>query len=616
MAKIVRRSWEIDRVLRAPADLVWALAADTNRWDRLVGFAESQWTNEIVNLNGVRESRRVGRVPMYWGKEARFAEVGWWVEGQSLHAERRFYDGHWSSCGYELSLSPATEPSATRVQMMCWIDFKADPSPPVEEHFAKKMPAIIARYLDLIEQTVAPHGHVPRPIDDSPCTFLRARLFERPLAPELAGPSTVANYEELAQVGSRLSQVLGNRVLADKLLRLVAERSDDELRNLRPYELASAWGLPERDVLRAFLIGTERGLFELKWNAICPVCRVSAVEFAKLHTTTPEVACSGCSGEFEVDLAANLEATFRVHSSIRPLDQRFYCQSGPWQQPHLMATVVVPLGETRTLRLDGPPSRLIFALHEPQVIIAPWRQGTSQLQLGTLLTVDWDGAAFQLHNHTPQSLEVLVERPTVGSVCRASDLLLMPEFLDRFSDDAPRAGGELSIGEATLLFADITGSTALYEELGDARAFALVQGYFRAIEHVAAQAGGALVKTMGDGVMVAFPSTQAGVRAALDALAPSATLDPRLRLKIGLHTGPCLIVGANGRIDFFGTTVNIAARLSGLAGGGELLVLQPMLERAGVQQILGDRGLAGRTFPTRLKGLRASFDCVALSPMA
>lgn len=611
MSTDVRRSYRVERDVRAPADLVWALATDTNRWNRLVGFAEPTWAMEEVEWNGVREVRRIGRLPMYWGKEARFREIGSWIEGKSLHAERAFLDGHWRSCGFVLRVQPTD--GGCHVEMDGWVHFKRPPAPEVDAALDDKMLPSMRRYFDLIEEVLQPVAALPRSLDDSPCTFLRAQLVAQRVAPELVGPSTPANAEELAVVGRRFAQRLGDPSLAGRMIDLVRDRADDELRALRPFELAAAWQLDERSLLRAFLIGTETGLFELRWSAICPVCRVSAGDFGKLHATTPDVACQSCGGEFPVDLSANLEATFRVHPAVRPIQQQLYCDSSPWHQAHLFALMPVAARQQVRLETAAMPAELVVSIHDPEVLSARWHGEPGTIHLGTFCDVTWDGSAFTLHNHTDDWVVVLFERPQVGRVCKASDLLNVPEFLDRFADDAPRAGGELAIGEATLVFADITGSTALYEELGDARAFSLVQGYFHAIEHIAERFGGALVKTMGDGVMVTFPSAQAGMRAALAMQLPQERLDPRLRLKIGLHTGPCLIVGANGRIDFFGTSVNIAARLAGLAKGGQIVVLRNFLQRAVVGKILEDEGLAGQVFPTQLKGLRDAYECVSLT---
>lgn len=611
----VRRQWKVERTMAAPPELVWALATDTNRWDRIVGFSESQWATEAIAIDGERGEpsvRRVGRVPMYWSKEARFLEFGHFVEGKSLFAGRRFLDGAWDTCGYSIALAP--HDGATQLEMICWIEFRSEPAASIDAHFQQKMLPTMERYLSLVEAAAAPHAHTPRSPNESPCTFLRSRLLAQPTVDGLAGRSSPTHEEELTLAGQRLVRALDDRELALRLMTFVRERSDDELRVLRPYELAVAWGIDPKRLLRAFLLGTESGLFELRWAAICPVCRVSANEFGRLHETSSEVSCTTCTSNFTVDLASNLEATFRVHPAIRHVEARYYCKSGPWERPHLVALLDVAAGSERTFVLDALPEPLLFAVHEPAVWVATWHQDSQSLALGEVATVERRDDAFVVTNQSTEPLELYVERPQVGLACRAVDLLTMPEFLDRFSDDAPRAGGELSIGDATLLFADLTGSTALYEELGDARAFALVQKYFRAIEHIAAEHDGALVKTMGDGVMVTFRSAQTGLRAALQMLALASAVDARLRLKVGLHTGPCLIVGgANHRLDFFGTSVNIAARLCSLAAAGQALVLASFLQRAQIAQILAEHHIGDARFPTRLRGLRDEYDCVAIA---
>ena len=64
----------------------------------------------------------------------------------------------------------------------------------------------------------------------------------------------------------------------------------------------------------------------------------------------------------------------------------------------------------------------------------------------------------------------------------------------------------------------------------------------------------------------------------------------RLSLKIGLHTGPCIAVELNDRLDYFGRTVNIAARVEGLAGAGEIVCTDSVFEALGVQEVLDKAG--------------------------
>lgn len=124
---------------------------------------------------------------------------------------------------------------------------------------------------------------------------------------------------------------------------------------------------------------------------------------------------------------------------------------------------------------------------------------------------------------------------------------------------------------AAVLFADVVGSTALYEKLGDAEALRRVQACLAALRVSTERAGGELVKTIGDEVMCVFADAASAAIAAAEMQAVVSRLpvegDIRLSVRIGFHAGPLLRLGG----DVFGDTVNVAARVAGLAKARQIL---------------------------------------------
>jgi class 3 adenylate cyclase len=161
----------------------------------------------------------------------------------------------------------------------------------------------------------------------------------------------------------------------------------------------------------------------------------------------------------------------------------------------------------------------------------------------------------------------------------------------------------------TLLFTDLRGSTALYDSLGDERAFALVRSLY--IDHAEAvyASGGVVVKTMGDAIMASFSRPLDSIRAAvamlenIDAFNASRAAEAELGLKVGVHEGPALVVSVDDRLDYFGQTVNIAARVQGLAGPGEVCHTDAVLSAAGVEELLRSHGFAPSVHFESLKGV-------------
>src|SRR5947207_6436889 len=125
--------------------------------------------------------------------------------------------------------------------------------------------------------------------------------------------------------------------------------------------------------------------------------------------------------------------------------------------------------------------------------------------------------------------------------------------------------------QTTVLFADVSGSTSLYETEGDAAALDAIGLCIGRLSQAAESTGGRVLKTMGDEVMVLFPTPDAAANGASEMHAAVATLPPvngtKLGLRIGFHGGP-VIQKDN---DVFGDTVNLAARLVATAVKGQII---------------------------------------------
>lgn len=123
-------------------------------------------------------------------------------------------------------------------------------------------------------------------------------------------------------------------------------------------------------------------------------------------------------------------------------------------------------------------------------------------------------------------------------------------------------------GMATVMFTDIVGSSALAAAMGDRLWTTTVSRHFDMIEAEVAQAGGTVVKSLGDGTMSSFASARAAMTAAAGIQRANAadTAEPPLSLRIGLHSGDLI----QTKDDFFGSVVNKAARIAAAAEPGEI----------------------------------------------
>jgi len=190
---------------------------------------------------------------------------------------------------------------------------------------------------------------------------------------------------------------------------------------------------------------------------------------------------------------------------------------------------------------------------------------------------------------------------------RGLDLLLVPAFWELFSGDAPPADESLSIARVAILFTDLKGSTAMYAERGDPRAYRLVRDHFAILGEAIDRNNGALVKTIGDAVMASFASGADAVRAAFESQAElcarARDMGGELVLKAGVHAGACLAVKLNDRLDFFGGAVNTAARVQGLSRGNDVVVSDEVLVDIDAEKRGTKHFQIEESFDAQLRGL-------------
>ena len=129
--------------------------------------------------------------------------------------------------------------------------------------------------------------------------------------------------------------------------------------------------------------------------------------------------------------------------------------------------------------------------------------------------------------------------------------------------------------------------------------------HFDVLKKAIAEEDGALVKTIGDAVMAVFRHPPSALKAMLRAqrilAAPPAGGSP-LTLKAGIHTGPCIAVTLNDRLDYFGSTVNMAARLEGLSTGNDVIISRALYDDPEVRALVDSGELQAISFDVELKG--------------
>lgn len=446
----------------------------------------------------------------------------------------------------------------------------------------------------------------------------------------LHGRTVAGGRRRVSQSGlDRASHELARRhpaALVDRLLGHIADADDLELRRIRPFALADAWGteVARLDVLKLCLDAVKVGLLELHWDVLCPSCRVAAASFATLAELGDHDHCHVCELDYGIEADRAVEATFTPHPMVRHVRRDWFCIGGPIVTPHVVGQRLLPAGATGSLGAPTAPGHYrLFVRGGAETALDVLGDGPAEVDVnvGAALaspthTRIATGGRVQVHNDGPPRHAKIERVGDLRADATALHVAMLPAFRAQFGGDSLRPGLALKVSHVAILFSDLVGSTALYSRIGDAAAFGVVTDCLHFGREVVERHGGTVVKTMGDAVMAAFIDERAAVAAAGDALASwpgfqrGHTHADTLDLKIGAYAGPCTVVTANGVLDYFGQTVNAAARVQHLARAREL-VLPTSLERAAAA--CTTLGVIER-FETRVKGIDAPLSLLRLGP--
>jgi len=586
MQTLHRRSWQW-HLAQSPA-MLWPVIADTARFNEAARLPKYQ-VEDILQADGrvLRLARAtVGGIKLEW--EERPYE---WVRGSSFRQTRVFRKGPLRRFGPVVELQ--SEGSGTLLSYT----LTGEPKGVVGAilfrlGFLEKGGAAIARLVKMATDYLAGE---------------RARLFD------YAAPSLPKGaHRRVAAAVAQIEAGAYGHGLATRLGEYLLSAPEVDLMRMRPLKLARDWAAEPRLVVELFLEATRIGLLRLSWDLLCPRCRGAKSSVAALDQLPKAAHCSACNIGYDADFARNVELSFRPAPSVRELTIGEYCLNGPYSTPHVVVQQVLAPGEHRTITatLDPGPYRLRT--------LEPGAQIDIEHEAGAFPSIVVDDGAIlagepisaneiELINAGKSDSGIVIEsRAWVADALTAHRATLLQAFRDLLPGEALRPGEDIAIDNVTLMFTDLAGSTALYERIGDGRAYRLVRDHFAFLGATVRRHNGTLVKTIGDAVMAAFSDPADAVRAALSVQDEVRSFNAEqggdaITIKIGLHGGPCIAVTMNDRLDYFGSTVNTAARLQGQSLGGDVVLSQSLAADPAVAPLLADRKRTAEQ--ARLKGL-------------
>ena len=587
------KRWEFD--LKSSPERLWPYIADTNRFNRDTGVPQIDVGPADKQLRNARRKIRLGfyglpveweEQPFEWVKPVRFGVERVYSKGPlarlRMRAELKPNSGGGTHLIYEVWSTPRNIPGAVAIPMQ--LNFVV----------ARRFREYIQKYDAVAFQGVAVEAAAP---NTSQSSFDLQRLagLKQKLIADL-------DTEQKLAIGERLAEFL--------------ERGDDfEVSRIRPYKLADEWREPRRLVLEVCLRATRVGLLDFQWDLLCPLCRGPQESGLSLADIKTDVHCETCKIDFTVNFDRYVELTFRPNPSVRRISVSPYCIGSPNWTPHVVAQQLLPAGNTRELLLPlESGSYRLRALELPgsqDVTVSPEGEKSAHV---TLSRNGWSEEPLRVNeeftltvqNETDAEQLVILERlEWSDQATTAAEVTALQMFRDLFAAEALRPGEQISVGTLTVLFTDLRNSTQLYREIGDATAFGRVMSHFDVVRKSIADHDGALVKTIGDAVMAVFRSAADGLLAMLEvqqALAEPGDGGRPLQLKAGLNTGPCIAVTLNDRLDYFGSTVNMAARLECLSNGSDVIISRSVYEDPRVQELIAQDHFDAAPFDMTLKG--------------
>jgi len=337
-----------------------------------------------------------------------------------------------------------------------------------------------------------------------------------------------------------------NNELVNKLTHFLSTARPDELFHIDLYELADGLRFNRNEMLSAASIALHNGLFKLEWEYHCPFCGGVSKESLSLHDASSHDYCGNCKVEFNNQLDQNIEVFFSIHPGVKKIPNKYY---------------------------DIYKKKIVLDLKQNKK--HNWHRETT---------------------------------------ITGADIVQNSVYRELMGDEILLHDQSLEMLRTTILFTDIKGSTQMYTSLGDSKAFNNVRGHFRILFKLIEKYDGVPVKTIGDAVMGSFSNEQKALTAALEIQKnlieyyADKSDDEKIEIKIGLHTGSTLLVTLNDRLDYFGTTVNMAARIQGIAKPNDVVCSEVVFENEENKKIIGQYTRKVTKTRNIFKGLNGEYD--------
>lgn len=546
----------------SPSEL-WPYVSNTERLNEAIGLPAVNYRTEHDPELGVRKfgSFVLNGLPVSW-EEHPFE----WVEGQRMGILREFDVGPFEWFLSRVVLQPSGD-GGTKLSHQVTIQPRN----------------LLGRVLTKLEADWKGFRNLNR-------VYQRMDRSIQGRIPPSDGTDAFSNTkapsrDQKRRLSQRIEKLLEQGIqpgIASSIHSTLMNGSAQELSQIRPLALADRFELDGSETVDACLYAAREGLLRLRWEVLCPTCRVSASTSDQLSAIKAHTHCEACNVDFKSNLGDSIEMVFQAHPEVREINVGQYCIGGPEHSPHVVSQVRVESAERLQLQLDlGIGDYLIRGPQLPQTQLIHVQEASAPSVIDLALSMIGKGhhvpqlrtgrQTLTLINDLPSIRVVRVERTIPrNDVVTATVASANPVFRKLFPDQ--RFSSENAIETEVLAFVatSIQNIDQLYEQLGDAAAYALVHGYQESIAASVATCHGTIVKTMGERTLACFERRDDAVnsnqiiRQNLSSLTKESGAQT-LQIGIGIHCGPTLVTTQNNQLDYFGGTVRATSAIPDVA---------------------------------------------------
>jgi class 3 adenylate cyclase len=581
-----------ERYFAKPPAAIWPFVSDTARLWELNGYAPFRFEERVDGEGRVHRfvSGKLGPFPARWEED-----FGEWQENHRLFQVRKYQNGPMRRFEWACELIAEGEGCRLIVTGM------AEPA---------GLLGFVVKHAGIFDAEFGKAAAgIERIIRESDGSALVPGWSTEDLVESAA-------RQRLNALGAELALEPASHGLGPKLIDYLRHAPIVDLRSVRPMALAKLWSVPPDHAVELFLAAARNGVVAMGWELLCPRCRGAKSRVSRLQDLPKGAHCSSCNIDYERNFSRNVELTFHPEPWIRPPLHGEMCMLGPGSARHIKFQGEVA-AQTFGLSLTPGPYRFrtVEAGAEADRDIGADGIIPTLVARGSDIVLEEASGKNELaiRNESDRPLVFVVEdRNWTRDALTGERVIAMPAFRRLSPEQLLRPGDNAEIGWIAIMFTDLKGSTELYDALGDAPAYNLVRDHFSFLADRVQRNHGFVVKTVGDAVMAAFSRPDHAVRAALaiqddvasfnSARGGDARATP-IVLKLGLHAGPCIAVTTGDVLDYFGATVNIAARLEHQCHGGEVIVSEDVARDAETAAALADRTQIGET--AMLRGVSA-----------